>query len=348
MEKQKKTRRGSAPPTKAPRATKVAPGAEKPAVGRKAVSQKETEEPAAAPAEPAFHGAEDPRLRHEGQLQSERARFALSPHRKVIGEGLGTPPPGYGITLVRGLVRDPRNVVAVWDINDPAAVAQAEAIGWDRLCLRALDEGNRVLVQILVGRRGGSYHLPLPFSGLTIRLAVGIERFDGYFLTLARSAPIRVPPEAPCGQTEPYQTIRLPLHFDRRHLLAGEPPPRPGHRGPLRFSAAWRLYQRVRVALQGLQPEFAQKTARDLGWAASQEVPASLGTTPASRGAAAAWAPPGSSPETNVPQEGREEITSPAGWTWSGPAPETPAAPTSPGEWISSHLWNASGPVKEK
>lgn len=259
-----------------------------------------------------------------GQLASERARYQLRGEEQVLEEGLGTLPPGYGLTFVRGWVRDPRHVVATWDINEEEALRQAEAVGWDRLCVRALDSRNRVLIQILVGRRAGTHHLEAP-AGQTVRLAVGLERPDGFFLTLARSGPIRMPPEEP-AEPAAAEMIRVPFRLDRRVLLRGEMPARPGHRTPGRMSAAWRLFQRILVALRVLPPEKIPAELRAL--AGRPEIPTGLEAA-----AAAAAAPvPG---EEHGFREG-EAVTSPAGWM-----PPGPGAPAVPGHWLDR--W-ASGP----
>ncbi len=288
--------------------------------GPKKPEKARDEAPREAPATP-----ELPPTRR-GQLASEQARYQVRGEEQVLEEGLGTLPPGYGLTFVRGWVRDPRHVVATWDINEEEALRQAEAVGWDRLCVRVLDARNRVLVQVLVGRRAGTHHLDAP-AGQTIRLAVGLERMDGFFLTLARSGPIRMPPESASEAEGPAEMIRVPFRLDRRVLLRGEMPARPGHRTPGRISAAWRLFQRILVALRVLPPEKLPAELRAL--AGAGEVPAGLQAA----AQAAATTPRG---DEGGLREG-EAITSPAGWMPPGPG----APPSLPGHWLDR--W-ASGP----
>jgi len=274
---------------------------------------------------------EDPRLRHAGQVASERARFDLGPQGKVIGERLGTLPPGYELNFVRGLIRDPNHLVAVWDINDETAIAAAESIGWDRVGLRVLDESHHVLVQVLVGARGGTHHLRVGRPGRTVRLAVGLDRPDGFFLTLARSAPVRMPADAPAGTFEPFQEIRLPARLDRRYLLRSEPPARPGQRGAGRSSPASRLHERMLMALRMLPGDFWITKDHEL-WRlfamseATRERAAEA--WPEEFREAGAEQSPGAGRGEAAPGE---SITSPAGWSASGPAEEVP---TSPGRWL--------------
>jgi hypothetical protein len=317
--------------SKAPRTSDAAAPSRKPAARKR-------KDPGAAPSlepTPLAIETDDPRLRHAGQVASERARFDLGPHGRVIGERLGTLPPGYDLTFVRGLIRDPNHLVAVWDINDEIAVAAAESIGWDRVGLRVLDESGRVLVQELVGGRGGTYHVRVGRPGRTVRVAVGIDRPDGFFLTLARSAPVRMPADAPAGTFEPYQEIRVPARLDRRYLLRAEPPARPGQRGPRRAAPAARLHERLLMALRVLPGDFWISKDHEL-WRAFALSEA------AREQAAEAW--PEAFHEDGADDAGRrgvpggapgEPITSPAGWSASGPVEEAPTSPGAAGRWPS-------------
>jgi hypothetical protein len=255
----------------------------------------------------------------------------------VIGEGLGALPPGYDLTFVRGLIRDPNHLVAVWDINDEVAVAAAESIGWDRVGLRVLDESGRVLVQELVGGRGGTYHIRVGRPGRTVRVAVGLDRPDGFFLTLSRSAPIRMPADAPAGTFEPYQEIRVPARLDRRYMLRAEPPARPGQRGPRRTAPAARLHERLLLALRVLPGDFWISKDHELWRAfalsaaareqASEEWPEAFLEAGAASDAGLGGGAPGGAPG--------ESITSPAGWSASGPVEEAPTSPGAAGRWPS-------------
>lgn len=200
----------------------------------------------------AEHAPQGANPRRRGQVASERARYDLGTE-PASEPGLGALPDGYGLTFVRGWVRDPRHVVVAWDLNDADALHQADAIGWDRLCLRAIDARNRVLVQNLVGRQRGTHHLAVP-SGRTVRLAMGLERFDGRFLTLARSGTLRMPPERRVLDIPP-EILRIPPRLDRRLLLRADDPGRPGHRTPGRIGAGWRLRGRLIAAAAALPPD---------------------------------------------------------------------------------------------
>lgn len=241
----------------AKRVVKSTDGQVKPASKKAATQSASSPTDAARPADPkkASRTIAETRLREpgrRGQIASEKARFELGEHSRVLQEELGTLPPGYGLTIVRGWIRDPRHVVMVWDVNDPQMVARAEAAGWQTLAIRVLNEGGGVIADVPVGSRAGTYHLEIP-PGYTIKLALGLRRPDGFFETLALSGPVRVPPEQPAPEGGEFVTLALPEHLDRRLLVTSEPPPRPGHRPPSRLSPARRLAGRVDLARQVVQ-----------------------------------------------------------------------------------------------
>ena len=194
-----------------------------------------------------------------GQIASERARYQLGRERKVLAEGLGEPPPGYGLTLVAAWIRDPRHLVACWDVNDEEALAEAAREGWERLELRVFAEDGRELARATPGRRAGTWHLELPESGVTVRVHLGFHRRDGFYHAIARSRPVRMPPEyAAAGGRAGF--VRVPPGFPRQFLAAVDGPPLPGHHpgGQGRLSAARRLAERLRLAVRLVPPEQAR------------------------------------------------------------------------------------------
>ncbi len=256
-----------------------------------------------------------------GQIASERARYQLGREKKVLAEGLGEPPPGYGLTLVAAWVRDPRHLVACWDVNDGEALAEAAREGWESLELRVLAGDGRELSRARPGRRAGTWHLEVPESGVTVRVHLGFLHRDGFFHAIARSRPVRLPPErVSAGGRGGF--VRVPPGFPRRLLAAVDGPPFPGHHpgGMGRLSAARRLAERLRLAARLLPPGEAEALLADLG------PPPGPGTAaPASFGP---WPTPWGGPEGPAP--GSEEpaaAASPA--PPAGDRPVLPAGPSS-------------------
>lgn len=191
-------------------------------------------------------------LGHRGQIQAEKARFDLGPQRRVLSEALGELPAGYGVTFVSAWVRDPRHIVASWDVNAPHELALAEQIGWDRMQLHVHDADGNTVRQISVARRSGIWHVRIPGTTTRLRVSLGLQRPDRSFVVLARSHLLELPVAAPRVGGE-VETIRLPTRLDRRTLLRAEPPPRAGYANTGHETAAWRLHQRLQMA-QRLAP----------------------------------------------------------------------------------------------
>lgn len=221
--------------------------ARKPASKKKPTKKASKKAPKSGKAEPGAASA--PPEAVDGQLASATARFELGPHEQVLESGLGAPPPGYGLTLVKAWVRSPGHAIAAWDVNDADALARIEAAGWDRLRIRVVDPKGRTVVEETAGQRGGTYHLDIPRYRESVTLLLGLAGQSGHFETLASSAPLRMPPAAPAPQAEPPETVRLPASVDRRVLVAAEPPARAGHRADSReHGPGWRLNQRIEIA----------------------------------------------------------------------------------------------------
>jgi hypothetical protein len=173
----------------------------------------------------------------------------------VLVDALGALPPGYGLTFCAAWVRDPRHVVAVWDINAEHQTTRGRSLGWERVQLRVLDADGNVVRQIDVARRSGIWHIAVPQPGMSVRLAIGFRLDDGRFETVSRSHLVRLPPNEPIGAGEFEISADLPTLLDRRALLRSEPPPRPGSAPTGRESAAWRLHARIAVARRQLTHE---------------------------------------------------------------------------------------------
>ncbi|MFN7964782.1 MAG: DUF4912 domain-containing protein [Acidobacteriota bacterium] len=218
-----------------------------------------TDEPSADPpvgdAEvPGSAGPPPSPVGRRGQIQAAKARFDLGPQQRILSEALGELPPGYGLTHCSAWVRDPRHVIAVWDINSTDQTERGDELGWERVAVRLLDGGGNVLRQIPVARRSGIWHIAVPNPGESVRIAVGFALGDGRFETVARSHYVQLP-HAEAGRDSVGETARLPVELDRRTLLRAEPPPRPGFGSGGQESPGWRLHQRIRISRRSTSPE---------------------------------------------------------------------------------------------
>jgi hypothetical protein len=236
---------GSKPIPSGPAAGEQAVGRKR--SGKKKASQRGSEVTAtSAPGDAAaVQVAGRARDRSVGQVAAERARFELGPVARVLEDELGTPPPGYGLTIVRGFVRDPHHVVATWDVNDRGALVLADERSWSSLELRIMTEDGETVKSVLVGSRSGVWHESVPRSGLTLVLAIGFVR-GASFEEIARSAPVRLPPADPQPDAPSPRRVSIPPDEDLRRMMRGETPVSAGHT-PLRAAlhAADRLLGRL-------------------------------------------------------------------------------------------------------
>ncbi|MDQ7007655.1 MAG: DUF4912 domain-containing protein [Acidobacteriota bacterium] len=298
--------------------------------GKPSKKQKARARKQSAPAGPP--AASGPELPAGGELAVQVSRFDLGAQEKVLSEALGPPPPGYHLTIVRGWIRSPGTVVAVWDINDAKALAQVEAAGWDRFRLRVLDADDRLLAEHGPARRSGTYHISLEARPQAIRLVIGIEREDGFFQTLARSGWVRMPPPPESRREGPAQLAALDPDLDRRALLAAEPPPRPGHApGDNRLGPGARLAGRLGVAARAATGEEDRRRAQAALARASTPQPGRDGSPaggagePASGGAGDEGAHRGSAASRHdLLDPGEPAPSSPRKW-----GPTSPAGPFS-------------------
>ena len=126
------------------------------------------------------------------------------------------PPPSslrgkrYGEDRLYLLVRDPRTVLALWELT-PALHARAEAAARDRgaplryriVIERRQDERQPVEVQATVdlpdALQGERWYVTLPRSGGECRAVLGIS-IAGAYEPLLSSSWVPIPPEGPCAE----------------------------------------------------------------------------------------------------------------------------------------------------
>ena len=346
--KKKTTTKKTAAKKKTTKKTATKKAAAKKKTTKKAVAKKVTRKTARKATAAKAPSKEVSAPKRRGQLVSEQARFDLGAQEAVFEKALGTPPPGYHLTIVRGWIRSPGRIVAAWDVNDDEALDQVERAGWDAFCLRVLDQDENALRHVVLGQRSGTWHIELEPRALTVRLVIGIQREDGFFQTLARSGAVRLPPAEPQAEAAP-EFLSLDLQLDRRDLLSGELPPIPGHQaeeGP----AGERLRQRVRIAVTHGPESLVERPAPDVAAAReavertaqqldpSKDEDAQAGPPSASGAQPDGFTPhlpaPGRKPsplETSLAEEHEDSHpTSPRRWQGGAPSSHEVWGPTSP------------------
>lgn len=126
-----------------------------------------------------------------------------------VDEGLGDFPAGYGESRIVLMPRDPQWSYAYWDIpNEHREVMRR--MGGQQLALRLCDvtdidiahQSPHSVQEYLCDEMAREWYLPIPVSDRDYTLEIGYRCADGRWLTLARSAPVRIPPVYPSDWIE--------------------------------------------------------------------------------------------------------------------------------------------------
>ena len=110
-------------------------------------------------------------------------------------------------TRVVFLPRDPQWAYVFWEIS-PESRASAESAGAIRLCLRLNDvtgfhdggSASHAMQEVPVDANATEWYIPMPLSDRDYRVELGYRLTDGGWLSLACSAPARVPAIQPCDE----------------------------------------------------------------------------------------------------------------------------------------------------
>ncbi|MBE9064815.1 DUF4912 domain-containing protein [cf. Phormidesmis sp. LEGE 11477] len=130
-------------------------------------------------------------------------------HLASVDEGLGDLPGGYGESRIVLLPRDPQWAYAYWDIPNEHK-QELRNQGGRRLALRFYDvtdidintQSPHSLQQYECGEVAREWYLPIPVSDRDYSIEVGYICDDGRWLTLSRSAAVRIPPVYPSDWIE--------------------------------------------------------------------------------------------------------------------------------------------------
>lgn len=162
-------------------------------------------------------GAPTPSRSLEAQEKVEAAKFDVGQEDVVGGslakvdEGLPDLPDGYGDSRIVLMPRDPQWAYAYWDVTNESK-EDLRRQGGIQLALRLYDvtdldlsyQGPHSIQEYPCDELAREWYLPIPVSDRDYVIDIGYRAFDGRWLLLSRSAPVRVPPVYPSDWVEDY------------------------------------------------------------------------------------------------------------------------------------------------
>jgi len=151
----------------------------------------------------------------EEEQKVEAAKFELGQDDKVGGplasvdEGIGDLPGGYGESRIVLMPRDPQWAYTYWDIPGEHK-ENLRRQGGQQLAIRLYDvtdinleyQPPHNVQEYLCDELAREWYLPIPVSDRDYVVDIGYRCFDGRWLTLARSAAVKIPPVYPSDWIE--------------------------------------------------------------------------------------------------------------------------------------------------
>ncbi len=142
--------------------------------------------------------------------QFQRATAGATALRDV-DQGLPDLPGGYGETRIVLMPRDPQWGYTYWDIPNEVREERRRQ-GGQQLALRLYDATNLNLAvqaphsvqEYACDELAREWYLPVPVSDRDYVVQIGYRCADGRWLSLARSAPVRIPPVYPSDWIEDH------------------------------------------------------------------------------------------------------------------------------------------------
>jgi uncharacterized protein len=141
-------------------------------------------------------------------------------------------PSGYGESRIVILPRDPQWAYAYWDITNEHK-DELRRQGGQQLALRLFDvtdiditaQSPHSVQEYGCDEMAREWYLPIPVSDREYLLEIGYRTWDGRWLTLARSASMRVPPVYPSDWVEDhFVTVDWEDMLEGKTVLALVPP----------------------------------------------------------------------------------------------------------------------------
>ncbi len=139
-----------------------------------------------------------------------------------VDQGFGELPGGYGDSRIVLMPRDPQWAYTYWDVPHERK-EDLRRQGGQQLALRLYDvtdidlnyQSPHNIQEYLCDELAREWYLPIPVSDRDYVIDIGYRCFDGRWLVLARSVPVRVPPVYPSDWVEDI-FVTVPWEEDLR------------------------------------------------------------------------------------------------------------------------------------
>jgi uncharacterized protein len=169
----------------------------------------------------------------ESQGQVEAAKFAVGQEDytggalATVDEGLGDFPGGYGESRIVLMPRDPQWAYVYWDVPNEHR-QELRRQGGQQLALRLydateMDLGYQVphnVQEYPCDELAREWYIPIPVSDRDYVIDIGYRCADGRWLTLARSATVRIPPTYPSDWiSDQFMTVDWEMDLRGKTLL---------------------------------------------------------------------------------------------------------------------------------
>ncbi|MEA5542807.1 DUF4912 domain-containing protein [Limnoraphis robusta Tam1] len=178
----------------------------------------------------------------KSQEEVEAAKFSVGLGEQIdevlssVDEGLIDLPIGYGLSRIVLMARDPEWAYAYWDVSSEHK-EELRRQGGQQLALRIYDvtkinleyQTPHSIQEYPCDELAREWYVPIPVSDREYVIEIGYRCADGRWLTLARSAAIRIPPIYPSEWIED-QFITVSWNEELQGKIFAEltPPTQPG------------------------------------------------------------------------------------------------------------------------
>lgn len=201
-----------------------------------------------------------------------------------VDEGFGELPAGYGDSRIVLMPRDPQWAYTYWDVPN-GTKEDLRRQGGQQLALRLYDvtdidlnyQSPHNIQEYLCDELAREWYLPIPVSDRDYVIDIGYRCFDGRWLVLARSVPVRVPPVYPSDWVEDvFVTVPWEAQLKTQTVYKLTPPAKKAALAAQQQQQQNTYYSQIHDQVFGLaQSVEAQRVAGSL-YGSMQQVPSSM------------------------------------------------------------------------